>query len=155
MAKKHKSPRRQGREKAFQVLYGMHFYSRPDLVHLLCTFDHYIADHRGEMTPGDAFALELIQGVYEALPELDRNIAAHCKNRRLERIAKVELTVLRLSLYELIYCEDVPDKVAINEGIELAKKFGDQRSGGFVNGILDAIVHDRTQMTEDREPGTG
>jgi len=145
MAKKHKSPRRQGREKAFQVLYGMHFYSRPDLDHLLRTFDHFIDDRQGEMTPGDQFALELIKGVYEALPQLDAKIAAHCKNWRLNRIAKVELTVLRLSLFELLFRDDVPDKVAINEGIELAKKFGDQRSGGFVNGILDAVVHERAQ----------
>ncbi|MFW6142818.1 MAG: transcription antitermination protein NusB [Desulfovermiculus sp.] len=48
----------------------------------------------------------------------------------------------------MLYREDVPDKVAINEGIELAKKFGDQRSGGFVNGILDAIVHDQDKKTE-------
>ncbi len=100
------------------------------------------------MTPGEAFALELIGGVLEALPQLDGMIAAHCKNWRLQRIAKVELTVLRLSLFELLYREDVPDKVAINEGIELAKKFGDQRSGGFVNGILDAIVHDQDKKTE-------
>jgi N utilization substance protein B len=148
MAKKHKSPRRQGREKAFQVLYGLHFYSQPDLGHMQRTFDHFITDRQGHMTPGESFALELIRGVLEALPQLDGMIAAHCKNWRLQRIAKVELTVLRLSLFELLYRDDVPDKVAINEGIELAKKFGDHRSGGFVNGILDAIVHDQDKKTE-------
>ena len=143
MTKKHQSPRRQGREKAFQVLYGMHFSPRPDKPHMLRTFDHFIADHRQELTTGESFALELVEGVLEHLPDLDELIAAHCRNWRLDRIGKIELTVLRLSLFELLHRDDVPDKVAINEGIELAKKFGDQRSGGFVNGILDAIVHAR------------
>ncbi|MFO7803688.1 MAG: transcription antitermination factor NusB [Desulfovermiculus sp.] len=145
MAKKHKSPRRQGREKAFQVLYGLHFYAQPDIRHMLRTFDHFIADHRGELTPGEGFALELVKGVLHVLPRLDEIIASHCKNWRLERIGKIELAVLRLSLYELLHRGDVPDKVAINEGIELAKKFGDHRSGGFINGILDAVVHDQEQ----------
>jgi N utilization substance protein B len=145
MARKHKSPRRQGREKAFQVLYGMHFYPQPDMVHMMRSFDHFIADHEGDLSTGDGFALALIQGVLENLAQLDSAIAAHCKNWRLERIGKIELTVLRLSLFELLHQEDVPEKVALNEGIELAKRFGDQRSGSFVNGILDAIVHDRQQ----------
>ncbi|WP_027369674.1 transcription antitermination factor NusB [Desulfovermiculus halophilus] len=145
MAKKHKSPRRQGREKAFQVLYGMQFYPQPDLGHMLRTFDHFIGNHEEDLGTGDGFALELVRGVLSNLPRLDALITAHCKNWRLERIGKIELTVLRLSLFELLHREDVPDKVAINEGIELAKKFGDNRSGGFVNGILDAIVHAREQ----------
>ena len=149
MTKKHKSPRRQGREKAFQVLYGMHFWSQPDHPHLIRTFDHFVGSHGEELTPGNAFALDLVNGVLKTLPELDAIIAAHSKNWRLERIAKIELTILRLSLYEMLHRDDVPDKVAINEGIELAKKFGDHRSSGFVNGILDAIVHTREQQSGD------
>lgn len=74
---------------------------------------------------------------------MDRIIADHSKNWRLKRIARVELTILRLAAYELLFASDVPLKVAINEGIELSKTYGDPKSRGFVNGILDGIARQR------------
>jgi len=79
----------------------------------------------------------------EHAQEIDRCIQNYSKNWRLERIAKVELTVLRLAVYEMLHHRDVPPKVAINEGIELSKTFGDPKSGRFVNGILDGIAREQ------------
>ena len=72
--------------------------------------------------------------------DLDGVITSYSKNWRLERIAKIELTILRVAVYEMLYREDVPVKVAVNEGIELSKKFGDSNSKRFVNGILDGLL---------------
>ncbi len=90
----------------------------------------------------NTFAWSIIHGVWENLDDLDDIISQYSRNWKLKRIAKIELTILRLSVYEMRYCQDMPLKVAINEGVELAKKFGDGNSRNFVNGILDAVGKD-------------
>ena len=149
MSSKKKSPRRQGRERAFQVLYGCGFSELPDEEQVRRTFDNFIRGSVGgtRNQAANGFAWELVSGVMENKQELDRHIAEFSKNWRLERIAKIELAILRLSLYEMLYRIDVPVKVAINEGIELSKKFGDSKSSKFVNGILDAVA---TRIKEGR-----
>ena len=88
----------------------------------------------GEIQP---FAEKLVRGVREHLTELDAQIQSASKNWRLERMARVDRNLLRLALYELKFADDVPAKVAINEAIEIAKRFGTNESSAFVNGILD------------------
>jgi N utilization substance protein B len=146
MSAKNQSSRRQGREQALQVLYSSNFQLRPDLDQARQTFNTLLGQQGMDQT-GQGFAWELIQGVLEQQDRLDKIIAEFSKNWRLERIAKIELTVMRLALYEMLYRQDVPLKVAINEGIELSKKFGDGKSGRFVNGILDAIAKQIRQGT--------
>ncbi|MFO8033312.1 MAG: transcription antitermination factor NusB [Desulfohalobiaceae bacterium] len=146
MGAKNQSSRRQGREQALQVLYSSNFQSKPDLEQARQTFNTLWADQEADQA-GQEFAWELIQGVLEQQKSLDRIIAEFSKNWRLERIAKIELTVMRLALFEMLYRQDVPLKVAINEGIELSKKYGDGKSGRFVNGILDAIAKQIRQGT--------
>lgn len=86
-----------------------------------------------------AFAESLIDGALRALPEIDRTIESHAENWSLERIAKVELAVLRLAVHELLHRRDIPPVVSINEAVELAKAFGGDDSHRFVNGILDRV----------------
>lgn len=86
------------------------------------------------------FAWELVEGVWTHRKALDEHLAAFSQNWRIERMGKVEITLLRLALYEMLFREDIPAKVAINEAIELSKQFGDDGSRGFVNGILDAAA---------------
>ena len=88
----------------------------------------------GEIQP---FAEKLVRGVREHLAELDNQIQNASKNWRLERMARVDRNLLRLALYELKFVDDVPAKVAINEAIEIAKRYGTSESSAFVNGILD------------------
>ena len=88
----------------------------------------------GEIQP---FAEKLVRGVREHLVDLDAQIQGASKNWRLERMARVDRNLLRLALYELKHVDDVPAKVAINEAIEIAKRYGTNESSAFVNGILD------------------
>jgi N utilization substance protein B len=140
MTKKNKSPRRQGREKAFQVLYGVIFMGTPIRPHVERTFEHFVTRQDHSSHEVNEFAWELVSGVLERMKELDEIIGYFSKNWRLDRIAKIELTILRLSAYEMLFRSDVPAKVAINEAIELSKKYGDNQSSRFVNGILDAVA---------------
>jgi N utilization substance protein B len=89
------------------------------------------------------FANELFEGTAGHLQEIDPLIAGHADNWEMKRMAVIDRNVLRLGVFELLYVEEVPPKVCINEAIELAKRFGDVESGKFINGILDAI-HKKT-----------
>jgi len=159
MSKSKKSPRRQGRERAFQVLFGCNFSPEPQKECVLKTFENFVrvreSGPRSELA--NSFAWELISGVVENMSELDDVIMGFSQNWRLDRIARIELTVLRLALYEMLYRHDIPVKVGINEGIELSKKFGDEKSSRFVNGILDAAAEKiRTgQLKKSENNGQG
>jgi N utilization substance protein B len=85
------------------------------------------------------FAQQLVLGVRGGLAELDRRIGEAAEHWRIERMAVVDRNVLRLAAYELLHCRDIPPKVAINEAIELGKRYSTQNSGAFINGILDKI----------------
>jgi transcription antitermination factor NusB len=87
------------------------------------------------------FALKLVQGVNDHRAEIDQAIQAVAQNWNISRMAVVDRNVLRLSAYELLHCPDVPPKVAINEAIELGKRYSTQNSGAFINGILDKIMN--------------
>ncbi len=133
-----KSPRRIGRERAFQILYGWNFIQNDNESFINRTFYHLFAEDYS--SSANQFAQDLLRGVLKHLDQLDKTIALYSKNWRLERIAHVELAILRLSLYEILYCPEVPMKVAINEGIELSKRYGDRKSRQFVNGLLDGVA---------------
>ncbi len=85
------------------------------------------------------FANFLVLGVFGNLAEIDKMIAKHAANWEIERMATIDRNVLRIATFELLFTGDIPPKVAINEAIEMAKKYGDKDSGKFVNGILDNI----------------
>jgi len=89
---------------------------------------------------GREFARDLARKTIEYLPSVDEIIAGASKNWRLDRMARVDRNILRLAACELKYFLDVPVKVAINEAVELAKRFGTAESPAFVNGILDRIA---------------
>lgn len=88
------------------------------------------------------YAVELLVGVYGVKTEIDAAITKHANNWRLERIAVTDRNILRIAVYEMIHCQDVPFEVAINEALEIAKRFCASDSPAFVNGILDAVKLD-------------
>jgi N utilization substance protein B len=98
------------------------------------------------------FAQPLIEGMVEHLTEIDEHIKKYCENYNLNRISAVDRNVLRLAIYEMLYRDDIPPVVSINEAIELAKTFGGAESGKFVNGILDRVRKDLDRPA--REPVT-
>ncbi len=85
------------------------------------------------------FARELVEGCWEQRQGIDKLIDGLALHWDLHRIAAIDRNILRLGAYELLYRDDVPRKVSINEAVELAKRYGGQDSGAFVNGILDKI----------------
>lgn len=85
------------------------------------------------------YAVELLEGIYRLRDDVDNIITKHASNWRLERINVTDRNVLRIAVYEMIYCKDVPPEVAINEAVEVAKRFGAGDSPSFVNGVLDAV----------------
>jgi N utilization substance protein B len=99
-----------------------------------------------EAGEGDAevtgFALRLVEGTLRRRTEIDERLRSVTRNWDLKRMAAVDRNILRMSIFELWHCADVPPKVAINEAIELGKKFSTANSGAFVNGILDRVRMD-------------
>jgi N utilization substance protein B len=88
------------------------------------------------------FAQPLIDGMIAHLPDIDERIRRYCDNYDIRRLSPVDRNVLRLAIYEMLYRDDIPPVVSINEAIELAKTFGGNDSGRFVNGILDRVKGD-------------
>jgi len=91
------------------------------------------------------FAQPLIEGMVTHLPEIDERIRRYSENYEFHRISPVDRNVLRLAIYEMLFRDDIPPVVSINEAIELAKTFGSGDSGRFVNGILDRVKNDLTR----------
>lgn len=85
------------------------------------------------------YAIELLCGIQNRRDELDRIIGENAVNWRLERIAIMDRNLLRVGVYEMVFAEEVPPQVAINEAVEIAKRFGSGDSPGFINGVLDAV----------------
>lgn len=126
--------RRRAREVALQVLYSLNFVSLDVTKALDLFWGNFIA-------PKEArdFAECLVEGTWSHREELDGLIAASSENWSLSRMPKVDISILRLAVFEFLYCGDIPPKVTLNEAIDLGKTFGSENSGAFINGILDAI----------------
>jgi transcription antitermination factor NusB len=87
------------------------------------------------------FALQLVEGTRAHRDELDKEIQSVAQNWSIARMAVIDRNVLRLATFELLHCPEVPPKVAVNEAIELGKRYSTQNSGAFINGILDKIMN--------------
>jgi N utilization substance protein B len=129
--------RRKSREFALQVLFQLNITKQEAITALTQFQEHFSPD--GEV---DEFLKRLVLGVLEHLQELDRLIEKYSENWRLDRINIIERNILRMALFELLYCEEIPPKVTINEAIDLGKRYGSEDSGGFINGILDGIQNE-------------
>ena len=128
--------RREARELAVQMLYALDSNSSVGVRETLRTF----REEQGEIAVKvREFAEELVQGVQAQRAVIDEAIKARSKNWSLSRMPRVDLNVMRLAAYELMFRSDIPKKVTINEAIEIVRRFGDKDSPAFVNGILDEI----------------
>ncbi len=124
--------RRKGREAALQYLCGrdtQHFEPDPS--------PEDFWDIRPTEAAARTFAEELVRGVLAHQAELDAVIGDCTENYQLTRISMVDRNILRIALFEMLHCDKVPPIVALNEGIEIAKKFGTSESSRFINGVLD------------------
>ena len=146
MGKNRQNTRRGAREQAFQILYGCSFNPPADIRGLMDAFRNYPHKDGGaaDAASGEpsGFAWELVRGVFEKQAALDGLIESYSRNWRLDRVGRVELVLLRLALFELRAENDTPQKVVINEALELCGQFGSPQAKAFVNGVLDAAVKD-------------
>ena len=150
--------RREAREKAVQFLFQYDLNPSGDLGAALEQFWHstqlnaFLEDHgatwgekielpppTAEATATRVFAEGLIRGVIENRERLDEIIRKHAKNWDMHRMAVVDRNIMRLGIYEMLFRDDIPPVVSINEAVDIAKKFSTEDSGKFVNGILDKI----------------
>ena len=129
--------RRKSREFALQVLYQLNITQQDVLTALTQFQEHFLSNGKA-----DEFLKRLVLGVLKHCQELDRLIEQYSENWRLDRINMIDRNILRIALFELFYCEDIPPKVTINEAIDLGKKYGSEDSGSFINGILDRIQNE-------------
>ena len=101
------------------------------------------------------FARRCINGVLEHKADIDALLARHARKWSVDRMAKVDRNILRLGIYEIVYAPDIPGRVAVNEAVELAKRFGTDESGAFVNGILDSVLKARERQETESEDSQG
>ncbi len=123
------------RECALKVLYQIEMTGRTPEV-ALGLFWEQEAEHPQDVRD---FASNIVTGIYNNLSDIDNKLGEYATNWQLNRMAVIDRNVLRIGLYELKYASDIPPKVAINEAVEVAKKYGDHDSSKFVNGILDKV----------------
>jgi N utilization substance protein B len=141
--------RRKAREIAMQVLYGLEV-TQGNLQEAIDLFwQNFESPEKIK-----AFSSTLVEGAWNNRKQIDTIIGSCAENWSLERISRVDKSILRMAVYELMYCRDIPPKVAINEAIDLGKFFGSENSGAFINGVLDAIYakmreNDTDQYTEN------
>jgi N utilization substance protein B len=128
-------PRREGRELAVKALYQLEVTGDLDGRSLTEFWAHFEASETAR-----AFARELVTGVLRERGRIDRLIADAAEHWQVSRLSKVDASVLRVATFELLACPDVPTRVTIDEAIEIARRFGAQESGAFVNGVLDHIA---------------
>lgn len=141
------SPRSRARVLAISALYQMDLLSK-DLDSVIKEVREGVSDQeealyylsQEERAKALDFFEALLRGVWEKREELDSRISGNLENWSLDRVGHVERAILRLGCYELLFRDDIPKKVSLNEMVELSKSFCDQRSKDFVNGVLDAIA---------------
>ena len=143
--------RREVREHTFRALFQKEFYDSEEYPE---QYQRYLEDPEfSEETDAGSemddetreYLTARIASITEKLPELDEKINAVARGWKTSRMGKVEVSILRLASYEILFDEEIPEKVAINEAVELAKRYGTNDSSSFVNGILGELVKQRQE----------
>ena len=141
--------RHHARERALQILFQYDIHGKPGLWLDVFWKENEATDEV------KAFAERLVAGVLEKKKELDALIGKYATNWKISRMPIVDRNILRAGVYELLWMDDVPAKVTVNEAIELAKSFGDDDASKFVNGILDKLLSTEPLLAEKRKDALG
>lgn len=141
--------RREQREQIFKLLFRIEFNEKEDMPEQLRLF---FEEGDGEPAEADRqYITAKYEKIMERLPEIDRLLNEKAQKWTTDRMGKVELTILRLAVYEVLYDEKVPVGVAINEAVDLAKKFGQDNAKAFVNGVLAGFAAPQAKESEEKE----
>ena len=135
--------RKLARELTFKVVFSTNFQN--DVTDVENLIENLVKDNelKEEVTSEDRKYIEEIAfGVLKNTEELDEQIKKYLKGWTMDRIGKTDLAILRLAIYEILFRDDIPYKVSVNEAVELAKSFGEDSSPSFINGVLAGIVKD-------------
>ncbi|MGV8073424.1 MAG: transcription antitermination factor NusB [Syntrophobacteraceae bacterium] len=127
--------RRHARETALQILYQIDMTDIPHEQAFDLFYEHF--DVPAFVRP---FSEQLVQGVAQHKSEIDGMIVSASQHWRINRMSIIDRNVLRIALFEMLYCPDIPLKVSLNEAVDLGKTFGSEESGSFINGILDHLL---------------
>ena len=136
--------RKKARDNAFKCIYELEFIKDKSLDDILSNC--YEENNNSEEEK--QYIQIILNGVKENIEKIDSIILSKLKNWSLDRIAKIDLAILRLAIYEVLYVDSIPDKVSANEAVELAKTYGNNDSKSFVNGVIAKVI-------EDKEDGNG
>lgn len=132
--------RRNARKHIFNLVFQTEFNGDTDIDESVST---YISEYSDFGEDEKEFVLNEYKGITENLEEIDSRIDAFAKGWSISRLAKTDLAILRIAVYEILFSEDVPDKVAVNEAVELAKLFSSDKAPAFVNGVLSKVIKSR------------
>ncbi len=131
------------RESALKILYAIDITKEdPDE----CINNYWLSQDKINVEVKN-FADDIVSGVCNNMARIDSVVSKSATNWELDRMAVIDRNILRIGTYELLYMEDIPPKVAINEAIDIAKRYGDKDSGKFVNGVLDKIGKEKTKIS--------
>lgn len=136
--------RKKARDNAFKCVYELEFGRDENLDKIL----EYCYKENDNKAEEKEYIEMVLKGIKEHLEEIDEIILSKLKNWSIDRIAKIDLAILRLAIYEIMYVEDIPEKVSANEAVELAKTYGNNDSKSFVNGVIAKVI-------ESKESGDG
>ena len=132
--------RKVARELSFKVIFSFYFQNENEQIEsLINNLENETKDINSE---DKEYIKEIVNGVTENKEKLDETIKKYLKQWTMERISKTDLAILRVAVYEILYREDIPYKVSVNEAVELAKAFSDNSSPSFVNGVLAGVIND-------------
>lgn len=138
--------RRASREIAMKLLYQLEIQKEDK--------DEQVKEVLDENAMADndrKYVMDVVDGVTGHLAEIDKIIEQYAKGWKINRISKVDLSILRLSIYEISFMDDIPFNVSVNEAVELAKKYSGEDSGSFINGILGKVPQGSGKPVEERK----
>lgn len=130
--------RREAREAVFELLFETEFRADENKEEIFA-----ISTEHREIAP-DPYIHDTYFGVAEHLGQIDELINKHARGWKTTRISKVSRSILRLCVYEMLYCKDIPESVSINEAVELCKKYDEEKARPFLNGVLNSVKNDIT-----------
>ena len=119
-----------------QALFYMDIQNHASMQMLECFCENFRPPKKAR-----SFFLDLVTGFLANSSEIDTLISRFSKHWKIDRMSAVDRNVMRIAVYEMLYCKDIPPKVSINEAVDIGKKFGTEESGAFINGIMDSVRH--------------
>ncbi|WP_046226755.1 transcription antitermination factor NusB [Paenibacillus dauci] len=147
--------RRLAREITVQSLYQMEMNEVKAEEAIMILLEEAAADNESEVELSDeaqlkTYVLDVVNGIWENKEAIDQLLVDYLQNWQVSRLSRVDRQILRLAVYEMVFTEGVPAKVAVNEAIELSKHFGTEESGKFVNGVLGKMIHDLDKLKSQK-----